>query len=329
MSLTTSSTISMRTEVYAAREMLKHAAPVTVLDKLGVPIRMPKNKGEAIKFRRPRPFDAATVPLKEGVTPTLSVFQYEDVPATLRQYGQVAGITDVIEDTDEDPVLNDIVIQLGENIGRTIEALTYATVRGGTNVFFANGTQRTDVNSVLSLSKQRAVIRALKAQKAQPIRRVLSGSPDYATSPIEAAFVAVAHTDVEADIRGLTGFVPTAKYGTTDKIPNEIGAVEEVRYVTSPDLEPWEDAGGAKGSTKSTTGTNSDVYPVMYFGKDAFATIALRDRGAVSPTIIPVGQKTKDDPLGQRGYAGWKTWFTSAILNQMWMARLEVAVTDL
>jgi N4-gp56 family major capsid protein len=49
----------------------------------------------------------------------------------------------------------------------------------------------------------------------------------------------------------------------------------------------------------------------------------------VEPSIIPVGQKTKDDPLGQRGYAGWKMYHVAVILNDLWMERLEVAVTDL
>lgn len=131
----TSAGISQRTNVYAEREMLKHAAPVIVLDKTGPLIKpMPKNKGVNIKFRRPIPFEAATVPLQEGVTPTGTAFRYEDVSGALEQYGQVGIITDVIEDTHEDPVLNDLVKQLGENIARTKEALNYAELIGGTNV---------------------------------------------------------------------------------------------------------------------------------------------------------------------------------------------------
>jgi N4-gp56 family major capsid protein len=127
--------ISQRTNVYAEREMLKHAGPIMVLEKTGPLIKpMPKNKGVNVKFRRPIPFEAATTPLQEGVTPTPTAFRYEDVPATLDQYGQVGIITDVIEDTHEDPVLNDLTVQLGENIGRTKEALNYAVLRGGTNV---------------------------------------------------------------------------------------------------------------------------------------------------------------------------------------------------
>ncbi|MCH9001732.1 MAG: N4-gp56 family major capsid protein [Planctomycetes bacterium] len=111
--------VSPRTNVYAERQMLKHAMPVRILDKFGQLRPMPKNKTQTIKFRRPKIFTAATTPLVEGVTPSATQFAYEDVQATIKQYGQVVEITDVIEDTHEDPVLNDATVQAGENIGRS------------------------------------------------------------------------------------------------------------------------------------------------------------------------------------------------------------------
>lgn len=333
MALTTSTStgISQRTNVYAERQMLMHAGPTTVLDKFGVAKRMPKNKSETVKFRRPKVFDAVLTPMVEGVTPNTTAFEYEDVSADLKQYGMVVGITDVIEDTHEDPVLQDVTQQAGENIGRTVEALTYAVLKGGSNVFYANGTGRGDVNTAISLNKQRAVTRALKAQKGMKITRMLSGSPDYETRAIEASYVAVAHTDVEADIRGLSGFVPTAEYGQRQVLcPEEIGAVEDVRYILSADLDPILGLGSSTINGMVSQGaSNVDVYPVLYFAKEAYGTVALRGQGAVSPSIIPVNQRTKDDPLGQRGFVGWKTWFVAVRLNEAWMARLEVGVTAL
>lgn len=323
--------VSPRTNVYAERQMLKHAAPVTVLDKFGLLRPMPKNKSQTIIFRRPKTFTAATTPLVEGVTPTATQFQYEDVEATLKQYGQIVEITDWIEDTHEDPVLNDAAEQAGENIGRTIEALTYGVLRAGTNVLYANGNSRSDVNTPVTIGKIRATIRALKAQKAMKITKVLDGSPNFRTRPVEAAYIAVCHTDLEADLRGLPGFTPVAQYGNRRVISeHEVGSVEDVRFITSPDLEPFVDAGGTAGtSVVSTGGTNADVYPILFFGKEAYGIVPLRGQGAVSPTILRPGVRDKSDPLGQRGYVGWKTWFAAAILNQAWMARLEVAASAL
>ena len=86
-----------------------------------------------------------------------------------------------------------------------------------------------------------------------------------------------------------------------------------MRYILSPDLSAIADAGGTKagsGTTMvSTSGTSADVYPMLIFGKEAYGTVPLRGMGAVSPSIIRPGTISKSDPLGQRGYIGWKTWF--------------------
>lgn len=85
-----------------------------------------------------------------------------------------------------------------------------------------------------------------------------------ATKPVEAVFVVVAHTDCDSDIRGLAGFKSVAEYGTRQPLcPEEIGSVEEFRFVLSPVLTSLPDAGGAKGSMVSTGGTSADVYPMV------------------------------------------------------------------
>ncbi len=206
----------------------------------------------------------------------------------------------------------------------------YGVVKAGTNVYYTNGTARSSVNTVITLNKQRAVTRGLKAQKAQKMRQILGSSANYATQAIEASFVAVAHTDTESDIRQIAGFIPTAQYGSRSVIcPEEIGAVEDVRYVLSPELDSFADGGGTKGSTVSTSGTSSDVYPILYFGKEAFGTVPLKGKRAITPMVINPDTPSKSDPLGQRGFVSWKAYFTAVILNENWMARLEVAVTDL
>jgi len=332
MSTNTSASVSpsKSTMVYFERQNLKHAGPVAVLDKFGLTKPMPKNKGTLIEFKRPNVFSPADMPLVEGVTPAARSFSYSVVNATLKQYGDLAELTDVVADTHEDPVLNDLSVQMGENIGRTVESLIYGVVKAGTSVIYANGSARTDVNTVITVAKIRAATRALDAQKAMPVTRMLDGSPNYQTKPIEGGYIAIGHTDLKNDIRNLAGFTPVAEYGQRKPIHDrEVGSVEEVRIILSPDLDPWADAGGAKGSMVSTSGTSADVYPLLIFGKEAYGTVALRGMGAVEPTIIPVDQKTKDDPLGQRGYCGWKTWHTSKILNEAWIQRVECAVTAL
>ena len=114
MTLSTSTTISDRTNVYAEREMLKHAEPVMVLGKFGMHKKMPKNKTTTINFRRAVTLEAITTPLAEGVTPKTTAFRYDIVEGTLKQYGMVMGLTDVIEDQTRaalDGIVNDFRIE--------------------------------------------------------------------------------------------------------------------------------------------------------------------------------------------------------------------------
>lgn len=321
--------INQRTAAWAATEMLAHAEPVLILSKMGLTKPMPKNKAEAVKFRRPIPFGVVTDPVVEGVTPTAQKVVYEDVTATLRQYGRPIEITDKVIDMSEDPVLQTASMLAGEQAGATIEQVLYGVLKAGTNVLYANGSARNAVNTPITLNKQRAVIRALNAQKAKKISRILGAGTGYGTQAVEAAFVAVAHTDLEHDIRGLANFIPTAKYGTRSTVSDyEIGAVDNVRYVLSPDLASFPDAGGAKGTMVSTGGTSADVYPVLYFGQDAFASVALKGAEAITPMVV-MAKPTDSDPMAQRNFVSWKTYYTAVILNDLWMARLEVAVTAL
>jgi N4-gp56 family major capsid protein len=331
MATTTYGDISQRTAAHAAANMLSHAEPVLVLSKFGQTKPIPRNKAETVKFRRPIPFAPAMTPLAEGVTPTPHRIAFEDVPVTLKQWGDLVEITDKVADLSEDPVLKEATMLAGEQAGATVEQVIYGVLKAGTSVFYANGTLRSQVNTAITLNKQRAIVRYLHAMKAKKFTRILSGSVNINTTPVEAAYVAITHTDIEADIRSMTGFVPVAKYGTRQPLcDQELGTVENVRYVVSPDLSPWADAGGAAGSSVlSTGGTNADVYPILFLGMEAYGLTPLKGKEAVTPTVLNPDTVSKSDPLGQRGYVGWKTWFNAVRLNETWMARLEVAATKL
>jgi N4-gp56 family major capsid protein len=333
MAINNSSNLANMTEIHAEQTMLTSSKAVVVLEKFGLVKTQPKNKGTQIKFRRPDTFTASTTALTEGVAPTARAFSYTDVTATIAQYGDLVETTDVLEDTIDCPMLNDMSVQVGENVGRTTEALNWGVLKAGTNVAYANGSARNAVNTKLTLALQRSVIRTLRSNKGAMFTKVLDGSIDVGTKPVEASYIAITHTDVEHDIREMAGFIPAAAYGSRKLVSEyEIGAVDNVRYVISPDLNPIIDAGGAKGATAvSTGGTLADVYPILYLAKEAFGCVALGGKSAQSivPSLLPTGTKDKSDPMGQRGYVSAKYYHVCKILNDAWMVRAEVAVTPL
>lgn len=324
--------LSPRIGAHAEKEMLSHAEPILVLNKLGQAKQMPRNTGETIKFRRPIPLALAQTPLTEGVTPSATQFRYEDVEATLSEYGAWLELTNKIVDLHEDPVGRDMAMMAGEQAAETIEMITYGVVRAGTNVIYAGGAaNRAAVASPLSLSEQRLAVRTLMRNRAKRITSILDSSPKYNVQAIEAAYVAVCHTDVVSSIRNMPGFVPLAKYGNRKPICHEeVGSVEDVRYIASPLFDPIADAGGAAGADfLSTAGTNADIYPVIFFAKEAFGVIALKGTtafgGAIKPKVRNPGTPDSNDPMGRMGSVAWMTWYVSKILNDSWMVRVEVA----
>ena len=141
--------IGSRTAGFAVTEMLNHAEPIMVLQKFGLMKKIPANRTDTIKFRRPVPLGPSTTPLTEGVTPTSQRMSYEDVGVTLNQYGSVIELTDKVDELAEDPVLRDAAILAGEQAGQTLENILYGTLCGGTNVYYANGSSRNAVNEKL------------------------------------------------------------------------------------------------------------------------------------------------------------------------------------
>lgn len=319
--------ISPRTAGYAMPEFLRRGIPYLVFEKFGQTYPLPQRKTKTAIFRRYEALDPTPNALTEGVTPSAKQLTKTDVSVTLGQYGDRVELTDVVMDTHEDPVLMQAIDVLGEQAAQMIEMVRFGVVKAGSNVFYSSGTARNGVNQPITLDIQRRITRALMRQNAKAITRVVRSTPSYGTEAVAPGFVGICHTDVENDIRDMEGFVPAEKYGSMTPWENEIGKVERVRYVTSTIIEPWADAGAAVGTPEviSTTGTSADVYPILYVARDAYGIVPLKGKSALTPMVV--NPKPSDsDPLAQRGHAGWKAMTNAVILNDLWMARAEVAV---
>ena len=320
--------ISPRTAVYASKRLLKRAIPYLVLEKFGQPRPLPRKHSDTIVFRRFERFPYTPNPLTEGVTPSARKLTTTDIPAVLGQYGDRIQITDKVLDTHEDPVMREGMDILGEQSAQMLELVRFYAIRGGTNVYYPNDTTaRADVNGPITLSLQRKIMRQLKRQDARKITRVVRSTPSYGTQNVNAAYIAVCHPDCENDIRDMDHFVPVEDYGQIPPYEMEIGKVEDMRYLTSTVLEPWEDAGAdPTDQLVSTGGTKADVYPILYIASDAYGIVPLKGKGAVRPMVV--NPKPSDsDPMAQRGHMAWKAWQTAVILNDAWMCRSEVGVS--
>jgi N4-gp56 family major capsid protein len=290
---------------------------------------MEKNKGKTVVFRRYLRLDPVTAPLMEGVTPEGSSVSYVDVQTTIEQFGDWIGITDVVQDTHEDPIIEEFRGLQGDQIKSTRETLNFNVLKGGTSVYYTNGSARNAVNTVVDRGDIKRVVRGLRGADASFFTEILSGSPKYGTTPVGASFYGFAHTDAQADIENITGYTHIKDYpNPSEAVEYEIGAASNVRFILTTLCEPWADAGAAGSTMLATTSaaTAVDVYPLIIVAPDAWGVVPLR--GVQSGNITVVNPKpVAGDPLGQRGSIGWKAWHAAVLLNDDLMARIEMACT--
>lgn len=361
MNITSYGDISPAVAAYSVVRLLKRAMPYLHIEKFGQTYPLPTNSTQVAKFRRyflqgttgaagpngggtngnASPFfiPVATTPLVEGVTPSGSTFGNQDYTVQLQQFGDFVTITDVIEDTHTDPILQQMTDILGEQAAVTVETLRFNVLKAGLNVFYANKVNsRSLIVNPLSLSDQRGITTALNRQNAKKITQVVGSTPAFGTKSVEASYMAICHPDLESDLRSLPGFKVVADYGPhTSPFEGEIGSLEQVRYLTSTVFAPWADAGGlvsgfvagasASTAVRSTTGVNIDVYPILYFGRDAFGIVPLKGKSSMTPMVVNP-KPAAGDPLAQRGTVGWKLWTATVILQDAFMARAEVACSE-
>ena len=327
--------------------ILKRAMNKERLGRVGAQEHIPKKSGDTIVFRRWYLIDGqdnywvaggqddefvARHLTTEGQTPDAENITAIDITVILQQYSCLFSYSDKVGKMYEDEVPPEQERQAGERIALVRELQAYGKLKAGTNSFFGGtGTNRSTVNGTISVNKLRKIRRDLRRYYAEPVTEMLGTGPDYGSVPVGEGYPAYCHTDLEPDIRDLEGFKSVEEYAEPGKrFPGECGACEGFRFILSPALVEYTDAGAtAAGTGLVTSGTKVDVFPVIFVGDDSFAQVALRGEEAVQANHIPYNQPSKSDPGGQRGYVWAGCWYNAGVMNQDWMAVGEFGIMDL
>jgi len=324
------------TNVHAIAKLLKSADVVEVLDKCGILLEtVPMNKNETVSWLRAVTPDPRVEEVAEGVNPAARVLVYEQVTKTFEEYAEVFAVTSRQAELGEYDVLAHSKDRAVDLMRRTREKNGWFEYRAGTAVTYNSSahTDRNQVNGPLTNGRLKVVVRSLNDNRAEYIREMTKGSVNQATVPVEPAYVALGHTDLKADIRNIPGFIAAPKVGgIKDYLPQLFGYVDDIAFVLSPEFSPFAGEGAAVGSTgmKSVGGVNIDVYPILIYGKEAMGKCSLRgaDKGLGAVTMEVLDKADKSDPTNQRRLVSLRWWDAPVILNQNWLYRIEVGVTE-
>lgn len=321
----TTSTISHAVNNYYDRNLLERALPLLVHTKWAQVRDIPRNNTNVIKFRKYGSLAAATTPLSEGITPDGNSLSISDITATVLQYGDYVTISDFLQLTTLDPVLTETSAILGEQAGLTLDTLARDILAAGTNVQYVDATspktndERSDVAAadVITTGELDIAIRTMKVNNAKKITNMVSPDSGYATSPVAPCYVAIVHPYTSYTLTGLTGFVPVEKYANKAPLMDgEIGAYKEIRFVETTNAKYFDNEGAG----------SIDVYATLIFGQNAYGISRISGE-AMRNIIKPLGSAGTYDPLDQRSTSGWKATFVAEILQQLFMLRLEHAVS--
>jgi N4-gp56 family major capsid protein len=331
--------ISAKQAAWVAKALLSTAKTQDIYGAVGEPpipnrASVPAHNSTSALFRKYENLPTTPKVLAEGVTPDAALLTKTDITLPLTQFGDYVILSDISVDSVEDPLLSVTGERQGEQAINWLNQIRLGKIIAGTTIAYANGAQRTDVNTLISAVLIDKMARTLNLNKARKITKVLAATQGYNTMPIPATYVGFCSTytcyDLKNTITESGGFTPAHKYANMKLIrENEYGAVGLVRFIEDPDMTSWADGGGAKGvGHKSTGGVKEDVFPTLIVGQEAYGILMFGGYSGKDgiKTYVETSGGTAD-PLHQRNTVGWKTMQGGGILNDNWIGRIEHGVT--
>lgn len=291
-----------KTMLYVARPLLVHAQHTRKFT-------VPRGEGFFINVRRKSLLPPATTPLVEGVTPAGQAMTVTNVRFGFSQFGNWVGFSDLVTTVSIDPLLTENAEILGQNAGNTMDIITREAMNIGTNVRFANGrtsrgtVQAGDVITDIEIKKLR---RQLKRQNVLPIK--MGG---------KSVYVAIVHPDTYLDLQNTDAYKITGEYSDPERIyDGQVTMLYGILFVESTNAKIFTAAGAG----------SIDVYSTLCYGQEAVGTVDLATMGL--QTIYKSKESGgTDDPLEQRQTQAWKTTYGAQILNDLFIVRLEHAVS--
>jgi len=324
------------------KKMLPIAKRLLTFGKFAQKETKPQKEGLEIRHRRYERFPIVDSPIAEGVTPNFVNLQHTTIKHVLQQYGSYVNTTDIMLAASTDPVLSIITERQAQQAGETIDFLTYKEFRAGTQVGYATSgaagrgnvdytvaNKNTGGGTASTILLDRA-IRVLENNDATKLKEQLDASDGVTTSPIRESFVAVGHVDLRQDLENIPGYVPVEQYADqSDVMDGEVGSARGIRFILTTQAMPFKGAGAAAAGTGlKSTGGNVDVYPVIIMAQDFGGCATLGGKDSLrSKVVLP--KPGPGDPLGQRGTVAWDTTYSCVILQDLYLYRIEVGVTDI
>lgn len=274
-------------------------------------------------------------------------FQRDSFEAEIHNFGFFRQYTRDSVDFDNDPDLEKHITREAIRAAREIiEGLVQVDLINAAQVVYYGGEAISNETvtgedgqtpSILTYDLIHKVNNTLTSNRCPFDTTIIKGSRLIDTKTISKARYAYISSDLEKtlfkmkDYHNEKAFVPVRQYADAGNIAaGEIGAIENVRFISVPEMKKWE----GKGATVTTNGGyretdgKYDIYPVLFVGSKSFNTIGYQTDGTSSKFEIinkkPRETASLDDPYGHQGFWSIQWWYGFMAVRPEWIAVVKV-----
>lgn len=305
--MTTTSIITPAVNAYFNKLLLVRNKPKLVHGLFADRETLPAGVGKTIVWRRFAQLATATTEILEGITPPGKYLSKQDIRATVAQYMDFIHITDVLEFTCENRILNVGVSELNDQMFRTEDELIRNILVSTASALTAS--HGDPVATLLNEIDIDAVANTLQNSDASTVAPLIKASAGQGTGPVLPSYWAIMHTELNKDLKKVTGFMNTSEYAQQGTVLEaERGCVNEVRFLATSVAHKEGDAACAFPATAD------EYYYIPIIARHAYGVVSLEKANA-KLIIHPRGSAGAADPGDQRQTAAWKFMNVCRILN--------------
>jgi len=271
-------------------------------------------------------------PEPDGTTPVFRTPTYENFTGTMQRYSEVFSVS--MQDYKLSPwdAVEGSIGLLVDLIKSTRERIRQIAANSGTNIVYnaSSITQQSSVNGPITLGRIQTGIAGVQKTKGVPFTKDQNAVDKFNTTPVEAGYFFIHHTDMIPDIRSFPDVVPFPELASREGLPpGSWAAAQNVVFVAQPEIPILTGAGGTNSAMRSTNSA-VDVYQSTLCAKDALTSIALEgaeEEGFGNAEIEVLDQPDKSDPTNARVLVS-AAWFDMCVLTSYdWLVQYQTGAT--
>ena len=199
-------------------------------------------------------------------------------------------ITNQVELTVEDRVLNEAARLLAQNLGQTIDEVTRDVLASTASTVQASNGANGGTPTEVTKADFDAAVFTLLGSDAEMISDVVVARDAFGTAPVRPAFWMYMDTALLDDLEAVSNFVHSSQYPNQQSVlDSEWGTVGNIRVLYT--------------SVGSVSSAATPVYDNFIIGKEAYAVVHLGSETGEF-YVEPLGSAGSADPLHQRGTVG-------------------------